>query len=470
MIELTIPLDIESREHIYEQIYRFIKKEIREGSLSQGERLPSTRALAAHLEVSRSTVELSYEQLLSEGYIEAVPYKGYYVCRLEGMLQMEKQDKRPTEESEPEVSYQYDFSPNGIDISRFPVSTWKKISKNVLLKSANELFAMGNPKGDLALRKSIAKYLHSFRGVSCSVEQIIVGAGNDYLLMLLQKIMGEGRKMAIENPTYLRAYHIFSTGGYEMLTIPLDEEGMQVKELAKSGADTAYIMPSHQFPTGVVMPIGRRMELLKWAYEEKKRYVIEDDYDSEFRYKGKPIPSLQASDRLGKVIYIGTFSKSIAPGIRVSYMVLPFSLLQNFEKNCAFLSSTVSRVNQSILREFIDDGHYERHLNRMRKMYRQKHDLLLRELEPFKKRFKVLGEGAGVHILMQCKDKKVTELELIEKAQRENCCVYGISQYYVGEKREEAVQSPATILIGYAGLTEEEIKRGVFALKKAWSI
>ena len=456
MNELTIPIDSNSKVHIYEQIYQYIKNEIREGSLSTGERLPSTRALAAHLEVSRSTVELSYDQLLSEGYIESVPYKGYFVCKLEGMLKIENAEHIEQNSHITKDSYLYDFSPNAIDISTFPMATWNKVNKNVMLDYQNELLALGEPKGDLILRQTICKYLHSFRGVNCSPEQIIVGAGNDYLLMLLEKILGRDRVMAIENPTYLRAYRIFSSGGYRMEAIPLDENGMQIKRLYESGADTAYIMPSHQFPTGVVMPIGRRMELLRWAYEKPERYVIEDDYDSEFRYKGKPIPSLQASDRQGKVIYIGTFSKSIAPAIRISYMVLPKSLLKSYEKNCFFLSSTVSRINQHILAEFIEAGHYERYLNKMRKIYRGKHNLLLRLLEPFEEKFEITGEGAGLHVILYSKDEKLTEDELLKKAKKEGCHVYGMSQYYVEQK--QTIITGASVLIGYASLTEKQHK------------
>lgn len=465
MIELTIPIELQSKVHIYEQIYRYIQKEIREGSLPKGERLPSTRALAAHLEVARSTVKLAYEQLLSEGYIESVPYKGYYVCQLEGMLQMTGQKAIPFEEKVKEPEAKYDFSPNAVDVTGFPMSTWKKINKDVLLDHQNEIFELGNPQGDLPLRQKICQYLHSFRGVNCSVEQIIVGAGNDYLLMLLGQILGRERVMAIENPTYLRAYRIFSAGGYQMKAIPLDENGMDVEALSKSGADTAYIMPSHQFPTGVVMPIGRRMELLKWAYDEEGRYLIEDDYDSEFRYKGKPIPSLQSSDHKGKVIYIGTFSKSIAPAIRVSYMVLPYPLLERYHKNCSFLSSTVSRVNQAVLTEFIGGGHYERYLNKMRKIYRGKHNQVLKLFDPFRTRFEIRGEGAGLHVLLVAKDMSVEEETLLAQAKEADCKVYGMSRYLIQPKDEKEA---ATLLIGYAGLTEKQIEEGIEALKNAW--
>ena len=328
MNELAITLDTESGVYLYEQIYQYIKNEIVEGKLSSKERLPSTRALAEHLQIARSTVELAYEQLVSEGYIEAKPYKGYFICPIGELYHLKKEQSVKREEIKKENSYLFDLSPNGIEMKAFPFSTWRRISKNVLAEHQKDIFEPGHPKGDFEFRNTICRYIYSFRGVNCEPEQIIIGAGNDYLLVLLGKILGEHQRVAMENPTYKRAYRIFSSDGYEMSTMPIDKNGMSMEHLRNSQANIAYIMPSHQFPTGVVMPIGRRMELLKWAEEAENRYLIEDDYDSEFRYKGKPIQALQAWDKKEKVIYMGTFSKSIAPAIRVSFMVLPKPLLE----------------------------------------------------------------------------------------------------------------------------------------------
>lgn len=347
MNELTIPLKEDGKEHLYQQIYNYIKNEIRKGSLSAGQRLPSTRRLAEHLQVSRSTVDFAYGQLLSEGYIESRPYKGHFVCEITKLYHPAPVSDRE-EETLKEASAAYDFSPNGIDITAFPISTWKRISKDVLMDEERNVFELGAPKGDQRLREAICGYLHGSRGVECTPGQIIVGAGNDYLLMLLQKILGTAQRVAVENPAYMRAARIFASGGYEVTPVDLDENGMRIDLLKKSRARIAYITPSHQFPTGVVMPIGRRMEILSWAKEGDERYIIEDDYDSEFRYKGMPIPSMQASDGEGKVIYLGTFSKSIAPAIRISYMVLPKPLLNIYEEKLWFISSTVSRIDQAI--------------------------------------------------------------------------------------------------------------------------
>jgi len=467
MNELTLQLDVSGKVHLYEQIYEYIKDEIRRGKLLTGEKLPSTRALAEYLQVSRSTVDLAYEQLLSEGYIEARPCCGYYVCQIEDLFNLPAKENHQVQVPEnQEKKYEIDFALNGIDMEGFPFATWRSVHKNTLSNYGTELFWMGSSQGELPLRETISRYLHASRGVNCTPEQIIIGAGNDYLLILLEKILGPGRTVAMEDPSYKRAYRAFSSCYYHVETVDMDGNGMRGDLLKKSNADIAYVMPSHQYPMGIVMPIGRRMELLKWAAEKENRYIIEDDYDSEFRYKGKPIPSLQASDTHGKVIYIGTFSKSIAPAIRVSYMVLPEQLQSAYEKNAKFMASTVSRTDQMMLNEFVRDGYFERHLNKMRKRYKAKHDLLLNELQPLEKRFHITGENAGLHILLHGKDE-TSEEWLIQKAKEASVRVYGLSETFI--RRKEKTKR-AVVLLGYGGLSEKEIRAGVKKLLECWKI
>ena len=467
MYDMTIRLRTDSDKCLYQQIYEHIRQEIREGKLLAGERLPSTRSLAEYLQVARSTVDSAYDQLLSEGYIEARPYKGYFVCRLEGIFTMEQREETepetvPPEKEETARGEMIDFSPYDIDMKRFPVGVWKRITKNILNDDNSDLFAQGEPQGDYDLRLTISRYLHSSRGVNCRPEQIIVGAGNDYLLLLLEKILGSHVGIAMENPTYKRAYRIFQSFAYRIFTVDMDDKGMRADMLSGLPVSVAYVMPSHQYPTGAVMTIGRRAELLHWAEKEPDRYLIEDDYDSEFRYRGKPIPSLQSSDEKGKVIYIGTFSKAIAPAIRVSYMVLPRRLLEVYRRECSFYSCTVSRIDQRILNEFIRDGYFERHLNKMRMRYRTRHDALLAGLEPFKKAFVISGEDAGLHILLTAKGT-VTEKELLEKATAEKVKVYGMSENMV-----ETLTPRATVLLGFGNLEETEMQEGLRRLQKAW--
>ena len=467
MYDMTIRLRTDCDKCLYQQIYEHIRQEIREGKLLAGERLPSTRSLAEYLQVARSTVDYAYDQLLSEGYIEAKPYKGYFVCRLEGIFTMEQREMTEPEVTRPDseedgAQARIDFSPYGIDMTGFPFGVWKRITKNILNDSNSELFAQGEPQGDYDLRMTISRYLHSSRGVNCRPEQIIVGAGNDYLLLLLEKILGRHVGIAMENPTYKRAYRIFQSFAYRIYTVDMDDKGMRADRLLELPVRAAYVMPSHQYPTGAVMTIGRRAELLRWAEKEPDRYLIEDDYDSEFRYRGKPIPSLQSSDKRGKVIYIGTFSKAIAPAIRVSYMVLPESLLEVYRRDCSFYSCTVSRIDQRILNEFIRDGYFERHLNKMRMHYRAKHDLLLAELEPFKKAFTISGEDAGLHLLLTAKGD-VTEAQLLSAATEAGVKVYGMSENMV-----ETDAPKATILLGFGSVSETDMKEGLHRLQKAW--
>lgn len=473
MYDMAIELKTDSGKCLYEQIYEYIRDEIKRGRLLSGERLPSTRALAEYLQISRSTVEFAYEQLLSEGYIEARPYRGYFVCKVEELpredlgevyVQAVQDAAKPT--TEPDITV--DFYPNGLDMSEFPFGVWKKITKNILNDNHAELFSLGEPQGDYDLCQTISRYLHSSRGVSCTPEQIVVGAGNDYLLLLLEKLLGRHVGIAMENPTYMRAYRIFKSFAYPIEIVGMDESGMRVEDLRTKQVKAAYVMPSHQYPTGITMPIGRRMELLKWAKEAEERYLIEDDYDSEFRYKGKPIPALQGADTAGKVIYIGTFSKAIAPAIRVSYMVLPPKLLRRYHEECNFYSSTVSRIDQRILNEFIKDGYFERYLNKNRKIYREKHDLLLQELKPFGRKFTISGEHAGLHVVLTAKDEKLSEQELLKAAADVGVKVYAFSDACIEAGGYGILGDGARVILGYGGLKKEEIREGVAKLKQAW--
>lgn len=464
MNEITIPLESGTEIPLYEQIYQYMKEHIYSGKIPCHEKLPSARSLAAHLDVSRSTVDLAYEQLISEGYIESVPCKGYYVLEIEELHKYEKRQERHVPALlSCEETYRFDFSPYGVDLRSFPYNTWRKLSKAVLSGEEDAVFSQGDAQGEYGLRDSIASYLYQARGVNCTPNQIIIGAGNDFLLMLLGTLLGREHKIAFENPTYRQAYRLFENLFYPICTADMDRFGMSVDKLRQTGADIAYVMPSHQYPLGIVMPIKRRMELLSWAAEEEGRYIIEDDYDSEYRYKGKPIPALQGTDHCEKVIYLGTFSRSIAPAIRMSYMVLPQPLLYLYLKKSKLINATVSKIDQLVVQKFIDGGFYERHLNKTRALYKGRHDLLLNELKPLLAFCRISGEHAGVHILLHFNGR--TEQELIEKAAEAGVKVYGLSRYYTGDKREEET----TILLGYANMQEDEIKEAVGILKQIWT-
>lgn len=464
MNELTMTLNAKSSIPLYEQIYEYIKSDIRSGKIKCKEKLPSTRALSRYLEVSRSTVELAYEQLLAEGYIEAEPCRGFFVAQIEELYQWDRIPEKPMKKQKKNVeNYRFDFSPRGIDLQSFPYGVWRKLTKEVLADDKSELFQLGDSQGEYGLRSTICQYLYQSRGVHCEPEQIVVGAGNEYLLMLLGMLLGKDHKIAFENPTYFRAYQVFENLSYATCAVEMDQKGMRIDELERSKADIAYVMPSHQYPLGIVMPIQRRTELLRWA-EEGERYIIEDDYDSEFRYKGKPIPALQGYDCKEKVIYIGTFSRSIAPAIRISYLVLPKTLLWLYHEKCRFLSSTVSRVDQLIIQRFIEKGYYERHLNKMRALYKGRHDMMMNQLKTQLSFCEISGEHAGVHLLLTF-PKERKEEELIKQAEEKSVKVYGLSSYDI---RKEQMEHPV-ILLGYANLSEEKIKEAIRLLSEAWS-
>lgn len=485
-MEMNIRLDREG--NLYEQIYTYIREEIRQGNLARGERLPSTRALASYLHLSRTTVQLAYDQLLSEGYIEARQGSGSYVCGIENMSDLSGiTDPAPgiqqaenaaasvpayNSVTDSAAENVIDFSPRDIDMSQFPYPTWRRIMRDLMTGDRSDVFTRGDAQGDLALRETIAHYLHLSRGCRCSADQIIVGAGTDYLLLLLSFILGRNRTIAVENPGYVRAYKILQAAGYRVVTTAMDQYGCCVPNAIQTPApDLLYIMPARQYPTGISMPYTRRAELLRWAESAPDRYLIEDDYDSLFRYQGKPAPSLQSDDRHGRVIYMGTFSKSIAPAIRVSYMILPTMLLPRYHENAAMFASTVPRIDQAILNEFIRGGYYERYLNRMRNRYRAKHDTLLTALQPLTQtnHYTITGAGSGLHLILTAQDYTASSLEDL-RAEEERITtllrdvgvlIHPITHLLLpNESLSAGYTMHPTWLLGYASLTPDEIVQG----------
>ena len=465
MIEIMIDLQGGAKAPLYEKIYEYIKRDVIEGKIPVGEKLPSTRLLAKHLSVSRSTVEMAYEQLLAEGYIKAEPCRGFFVCDITELYEfghIEKDFKHTftfgkKEQEETACSHVIDFSPYAIDTMHFPYNVWRKLSKNALLDDREELLLSGDGQGDYGLRKAIAAYLHQARGVNCQPDQLIIGAGNEYLEILLTQILGRNKRVLMENPTYLQAYHTFLNMGYQMTLVSVEEDGIDPQKVRNYDPDVVYIMPSHQFPLGTVMPLKQRLELLKWALEKEERYLIEDDHDSEYRYRGKPIPSLQSVDHFEKVIYIGTFSKSIAPSLRISYMVLPKQLLSRFRECCGFYACTVPNLMQQAICQFMKAGYFEKNLNRMRAIYKAKHDFMLAELRKYPWVLNIMGENSGLHLLVEV-GTTLTEQGVIQKCAEQKIRVYGLSEYYISQnpKREYPI-----LLLGYGGLTEEQIADGL---------
>ncbi len=460
---LTYVLDPASRTPLYEQLYRFIRQDISSGVLKGGERLPSNRQLAQHLEVSRITVETAYAQLLAEGYLTSAPRKGYFVQESLAVPPHKPILPRPAPDKPAGQRFLFDFKTNIVDTDCFPFSTWARLSRAVLTDYANRLLLESAPQGEAELREAIRAYLLSFRGIEVSTEQIVVGAGSEYLLHLLIQLLGRERVYALENPGYRKLYQIFEANGAAVRPIALDGKGLRADLLGDASA--VYLTPSHHFPTGVVMPVPRRMQLLQWAAEQPGRYLIEDDYDSEFRYSSRPMPALKELDRQERVIYLNTFAKSLAPSLRIGYMVLPAPLLSAYRDRFSLYSASVPAFEQHTLARFMESGAFERHISRSRNVYKGRLEALLTALResPLAPLTEIHGSEAGLHILMRVKNG-LREEDLVRRAAAKGVRVYGLSSYYAPGSRPEK----ATLILGYAGIDSDRFQEAVALLCEAW--
>ncbi len=461
---ITIRLDSSSSMPLYRQLYEYIKKEIISGGYDPGSKLPSKRRLASHLQCSQNTIQAAYGQLLAEGYITAKAKSGYYVCELEGVLHIVQEQKLKEHRLQHLPSYRYDFSHDGVDFDSFPFAAWRRLMKEVISEYDHDLLKAGSPQGDKALRASIERYLRYSRGVKCMPEQIVISSGTEYLLQLLIQLLDENCIYAIENPGYQKLNLLFKSNRAVYKSIPLDDEGMKIGELLQCRAHLACVTPSHQFPTGTIMPINRRIQLLNWAAEKQGRYIIEDDYDSEFKYAGRPIPSLQGLDKAQKVIYIGSFSKSLSPSVRISYMVLPHELIKRYYEKLSFYICPVPVMEQKTLKRFIDEGYFERHMNKMRNIYKAKRGVLVDSLTRLMPDVQIQGANAGLHLLLKV-NNGMSEEELVHTAQQKGIKVYGISRYYSAAVSDG--RSPL-IMLGFATLKSQEVEPAVEALRQAW--
>ena len=462
MLELHLTPD--RQEHLYMQIYNHITAQIRSGQLTPGSRLPGKRSLAAQLAVAVNTVDTAYQMLLAEGYLESRQRSGFFVLPYTDLLKPATQEKVATQPAE-KSDHRFDLSTGSVDTSLFPFRTWGRIQKE-LLYNGEDLLHHGNRSGDEDLRRAIAQYLRAYRGVECANEQVIVGAGMEYLLGLVAQLL-RGSTAAIENPGYGRSRTILENCGVSCRCVDIDESGLAMETLEASGANLCYVTPSHHFPTGGTMPVGRRAQLLQWAQSGDGRYILEDDYDAEFRFDMRPLPSLQGmAGPGGPVIYLCTFSKSLAPGIRIACMVLPTSLLPRWREKFGTYANTVSRFEQQTLRRFLEDGHFTRHLSRMRKAYKNRMELLCDALETFlgKDRITLQGRHTGLHLLLTLHNAPGEE-KMIRAAAREGVQLRGLSEYYM-ERRNSC--PPNTVVIGYASVADKDIPELVAALHRAW--
>lgn len=463
---ITLNLDTESKIPLYMQLYSYMKQEMESGNIKCGEKLPSKRALSAHLKISIITVETAYAQLIAEGYITSKPGSGFYA---EDIAKTDKvsSDSEIGEIFQKNLPIKYDFRTNRIDTSDFPFSTWAKLSREVLSEQSADLLNACHHQGTLSLRTEIASYLREFRGMEVDPEQIVVGAGSEYLTGLIIQLLGRDNAYGVENPGYSKIYDIFSANTSRVFPIPMDEKGASAEAITGFGINVLHVTPSHHFPLGIVMPVSRRQELLRWAYSREDRYIIEDDYDSEFRYAGRPIPTLQSMDKHGRIIYINTFTKSLAPSMRISYMVLPKQLCGKFTARLGFYSCTVPVFEQLTLAKFMKSRHFDRHINRMKKIYRQRRDILCKKISDCKlgSLVKISGCDAGMHLLLTV-ENGMKQNELLNSAAKEGARVYGLSGYY----SFPVANIPENIVVaGFSGLNEQLLVNGAEALERAWT-
>lgn len=456
---LTYNFTNKGSDSLYEYLYKCIKNDILQGTLSINEKLPSKRSFAKNLGISVITVENAYEQLMAEGYIYSIPKKGFYVAdfsKLNGKDTISKKMDTLTLSFSEKNSYLADFTSNQTDSEIFPFTIWARTMRELLNENQQQL--MENPPcgGIMALRQAIADYLHAFRGMVVNPKQIIIGAGTEYLYGLLIQLLGDDKMYGIENPGYPKISKIYDSMHVSYSAIDLDDYGVCIDSLEEHQVDIMHLSPSHHFPTGIITPISRRYELLGWASKDKNRYIIEDDYDSELRLSGKPIPTLQSIDVSDQVIYMNTFTKTLSSTVRISYMVLPASLTELFYQKLSFYSCTVSNFEQYTLARFMDSGSFEKHINRLLNYYQNKRNAILEifRTAPLDQYITIKEEDSGVHFMMKLKTKR-TEMDIISDARSKGIKLAPLSKYFINQSSDPRFHN--IYIMNYSSIDLEQL-------------
>lgn len=442
---------------LYDYLYECMKKDILSGRLPTKTKLPSKREMAKDNGISITTVMNAYDQLLMEGYIISKEKKGYFVADVQAMSEYHPE---PLEFSKiyQEEQWFVDFTANNTVYNKFPFSTWRKVVREVLAEYDMELVMRGNFLGVEKLRQEITDYLYRSRGITVSPECIVIGAGIEYLYSRLIKLLPSDAVYAVENPGYKKIPRIYEENGLKWKWVEMDEHGINMKSLRKSQASVIHVSPEHHYPLGTVMTTVRRQEVLEWVAERPDRYIIEDDYDCEFRYRSKSIPALKGLDRNHRVIYMNTFSKSLAPAIRISYMILPEKLMEKYVRTSNFYSNTVSSLEQYALAKFIEKGYFERHLSRIKKYYRIEGERLLRIIKqsPLLPIVKAEGMESGTHLLVKL-DTSLTDVEIKWAAKSQGINISCLSEF-CGEIKPEYQH---VLVINYSDLDENTLREAV---------
>ena len=484
-----IILEEKSDLPLYRQIYETVRRSILSGEFHSGKQLPASRFLAKQLGVSRMTVINAYDQLFAEGYLESKPGAGTFVAehlpeeflntpRVEPLksqakfvprkLKLSAYGKNAAEESgtilqynrtTPPVAFQHGLAA----VNEFPFDLWTKLTNKCYRALEREKFGYGEAAGFFPLREAIAAHLKSIRGVNCAPEQVIITSSAQQAFDLIGRIFLErGAEVWIENPCYFGVKQSFQSFGAKFVPVPVDADGFDLAAAFKlsRNARLAYVTPSHQFPLGVTMSLARRLALLEWA-RNNDGWIVEDDYDSEFRYTGRPLPSLQGLDRDGRVLYVGTFSKTVFPALRIGCLVVPPDLIEIFTTVRALSGSHAPLIEQATLAEFIAEGHFGRHLRRMRRLYEERQEILVYEIKKhLAGRLEVKNLISGMHIVGWLPDGVDDRLTAAKAAE------FGITTGTVSS-HSLTRWTRGGLILGYTATSEEQIKKGVRQLAKA---
>lgn len=476
-IALTYDISKRGNVPIYEFLYRCIRNDILRGTLKAGEKLPSKRTLSKTLGVSMVTVENAFHQLVLEGYVESRPRSGYYVQEIGDYPFVLKNTSHfspalssstsPTklqvikhDEDEPDAT----LKANRTGLHEFPLSIWMRLLRKAIAENPPDLYNTVPYNGLPQLRLAIANYLLRARGMNVSPSQIIIGAGTEYLYGRILQLLSPNAIFAFENPGYQKLAHIADNYNVSWTYCNVDRFGMNIARLRSSNANVVHVSPANNFPTGVTMPVGRRRELLEWAHERPNRYIIEDDYDSELRYEGNITLPLFANDSHEKIIYLNTFSKTLMPSLRISYMILPKPLLARYKETMSFYSCTVSGLEQRALAKFIDEGYFERHIVRLRNHYKRQREAVMKAIRAsaLGPRSHLIENNAGTHFLLHL-DTKMTATQIKRAAVNEGIEIALLSDYCF----EPNPVADKIIVVNYASLAPEDIDDTVSRLVRA---
>lgn len=459
---LTYDLSCKGDTPLYEYIYNCIRNDIIEGRLLCNEKLPSKRKMALNHNISIITIENAYEQLVLEGYIYAVEKKGYFVAEIEKTSKPLAQVKHePINNSTVSKEILIDFTSNNTARELFPATTWSKLVRKNLLWPDTTLTTEAGNTGVKVLRDAIASYLQGMRGLTVNPDNIIVGAGTEYLYGLLVQILGRNGMIAVEDPGHLKVSYVYESNGVRVLHVPVDKNGLSVEALGSLKPMAIHISPSHHFPTGVVMPATRRHELVSFA-REKGAVIIEDDYDSEFRFSGRPIPTLKSLDS-ENVIYMNTFSKTLSSAIRIAYMILPDRLMKIYREKLSFYSGTVSNIEQYTLADFISGGYYERHINRMKNFYKGYRTTILDVIRssPLYERIQIEEENAGLHFILSFQSDKLDN-EITDALRYNGVRISSVSSYCYNKSPKFTHK----LIMNYSDIKKDDLKRAIEIIDK----